>query len=180
MAEQIIFSILAIVIALFSILAVTSKRIIRSAIYLLFVLLATAGLFLMLDYQFLFAVQITVYAGGIMVLLIMAIFLTHRPDHEEGKTKRLRITSSAFLVLAGVMVCGYIVVSSVTRIYDYVQQYEVKMQDIGLAMLGSEKYQFLLPFETVSVLLLACIVGAIMIARKENNVESNDNKDLDN
>ena len=60
MAEQIIFYILAAVIAIFSILAVTSKNIIRSATYLLFVLLATAGLYLQLGYNYLFAVQIAV------------------------------------------------------------------------------------------------------------------------
>ena len=57
MAEQIIFYILAALIAIFSVLAVTSKRIIRSATYLLFVLLGTAGLYLLLGYHYLFAVQ---------------------------------------------------------------------------------------------------------------------------
>ncbi len=71
MAEQIIFYLLAAVIALFSVLAVTAKRIIRSAIYLLLVLLATAGLFLMINYHFLFTVQVSVYAGGIMIMFIM-------------------------------------------------------------------------------------------------------------
>lgn len=180
MAEQIIFSILAIVIALFSVLAVTSKRIIRSAIYLLFVLLATAGLFLMLNYHFLFAVQVTVYAGGIMVLFIMAIFLTHRPGEVAGRRTNWKIKSSALLSFGGLILCGYIIINNVTRIYNYVKISEIQMTEIGHAMLGTGKYQFLLPFEAISLLLLACIIGAIMIARKEKNVETTDNKDLDN
>ncbi|MEA4918506.1 NADH-quinone oxidoreductase subunit J [Proteiniphilum sp.] len=179
MIGQIVFFILAIVIALFSVLAVTSKQIIRSAIYLLFVLLATAGLFLILNYHFLFTVQITVYAGGIMILFIMAIFLTHRPGEVEGRRMSWKIKSSMLLSMAGLILCGYIVIHNVTRAYHYVKELEMNMQDIGLAMMGTGKYQFLLPFEAISILLLACIIGAIMIARKEKNVESTDNKDLD-
>ncbi|WP_294079002.1 NADH-quinone oxidoreductase subunit J [Proteiniphilum sp. UBA5384] len=179
MLEQIIFSILAIAIALFSVLAVTSKRIIRSAIYLLFVLLATAGLFLMLNYHFLFAVQVTVYAGGIMVLFIMAIFLTHKPGKIVERRTNLKIISSILLSGGGLILCGYIILRNVTRVYNYLKINEINMQDIGRAMMGTEKYQFLLPFEAISLLLLACIIGAIMIARKEKNIETNDNKDLD-
>ena len=79
MVQQIIFYVLAIIIMFFSIMAVTSKQMIRSATYLLFVLLATAGLYLLMGYEYLFAVQTAVYAGGIMVLFIFAILLTQKP-----------------------------------------------------------------------------------------------------
>ena len=96
MVQQIVFIILALVIAVCSVLAVTSKRVIRAATYLLFVLLATSGLFLMLNYHFLFAVQVMVYAGGIMVLFIMAIFLTHQPGKSVPTKASWKVTSSAF------------------------------------------------------------------------------------
>ncbi len=179
MAEQIVFYILAVVIAVFSVLAVTSKKVIRAATYLLFVLLATAGLFLMLNYHYLFAVQVTVYAGGIMVLFIMAIFLTHRPGDEFGTRMSWKVKTSAALAIGGLLLSAYIIIQNVQRVYQFVKAPEMKMQDIGQAMLGTEKYQYLLPFEVVSVLLLACIVGAILIARKEPSVEENKN-DLDN
>ena len=178
MVEQIIFYILAAIIAIFSVLSVTSTKVIRSATFLLFVLLATAGLFLMLNYHYLFAVQITVYAGGIMVLFIMAIFLTHKPGDEFNTKVSWKTRSSALLAITGLLFCGYIIVKNVTRVFDYVKGSELNMQDIGLAMLGTEKHQYLLPFEVISVLLLACIVGAILIARKEKNVEPSEN-DLD-
>ena len=182
MVQQIIFFILAVVIALFSVLAVTSKQVIRSATYLLFVLLATAGLFLMLNYHFLFAVQVTVYAGGIMVLFIMAIFLTHRPGGDVNPRTSWKVKTSALLTIVGLAFCGTIVVRNVTRVYRVVTDNEMNMQDIGHAMLGTDKYQFLLPFEAISVLLLACIIGAIMIARKEKplETETNGNKDIEN
>lgn len=182
MVQQIIFIILALMIAIFSVLAVTSKRVIRSATYLLFVLLATAGLFLMLNYHFLFAVQITVYAGGIMVLFIMGIFLTHRPGENVDTRTNWKVRTSALLAVAGIGLCGTIIVQNVTRAYRVVTDYEMNMQDIGHAMLGTGKYQFLLSFEAISVLLLACIIGAIMIARKDKPVETEDNsnKELEN
>lgn len=179
MAQQIIFSILAIAIALFSVLAVTSKQIIRSALYLLFVLLATAGLFLILNYHFLFAVQVTVYAGGIMILFIMAIFLTHKPGKIVERRTNLKLISSMLLSAGGLVLCGYIILRNVTRTYHYLKVTEMNMQDIGHAMMGTGKYQFLLPFEAISLLLLACIIGAIMIARKEKHIETNENKDVD-
>ena len=178
MAEQIIFYILALVIAVFSVLAVTSKRVIRSATFLLLVLLATAGLFLMLNYHYLFAVQVTVYAGGIMVLFIMAIFLTHKPGDEFITKMSWKVRSSAILAIAGLLFCGYIIVENVTRVYNYMKSSEMKMQEIGTAMMGTEKHQYLLPFEVISLLLLACIIGAILIARKEKPAGETDN-DLD-
>ncbi len=178
MAEQIIFYILALVIAVCSVLAVTSKKVIRSATYLLFVLIASAGLFLMLNYYYLFAVQVTVYAGGVMVLFIMAIFLTHKPGDEFQTKMSWKTKSSAILAVVGFLFSGYIIVSNVTRVINYVSGKELKMQDLGVTMMGTEKYQFLLPFEAMSVLLLACIVGAILIARKEkNSVEPNNDLD---
>ncbi len=158
-------------------LAVTSKKVIRSATYLLFVLLATAGLFLMLDYHYLFAVQVTVYAGGIMVLFIMAIFLTHKPGSLVRFKMNWKVTMSALLAGAGLILTGFIIVKNVTRVYNYVASSELRMNELGTVMMGTEKYQYLLPFEVISVLLLACIIGAILIARKEPSETTEEDTD---
>lgn len=166
MAEQIIFYILAAIIAIFSILAVTSKQIIRSATYLLFVLIGTAGLYLLLGYHYLFAVQIAVYAGGVMVLFIFAILLTNRPG-ENAKTERKdRRIVAGITSLAGLAFCGHIIYWNISKVYTYVVPAEMKVQNIGHTLMGTGKYEYLLPFEFISILLLASIVGAIMIARK--------------
>lgn len=166
MAEQIIFYILAIIIVFSSIMAVTTQKIIRSATYLLFVLLATSGLYLLLNYHFLMAVQIAVYAGGVMVLFIFAILLTNEPGRDIKFEKPGKIFVSAVAALAGLAICGHIIFYNVNKFYTYVTQDALPMKDVGMAMMGTDKYEYLLPFESISMLLLACIIGGIMIARK--------------
>jgi NADH-quinone oxidoreductase subunit J len=166
MAEQIIFYILAAVIAIFSVLAVTSKHIIRSATYLLFVLLATAGLYLLLGYNYLFAVQIAVYAGGVMVLFIFAILLTNRPGDNLKQEYPAKRIVAGLTSIAGLAFCAHIIYYNVSKVYSTIAQSDLTPQQIGHTMLGTDKFQYLLPFEAISILLLACIIGAIMIARK--------------
>ena len=84
---QAVFLFLATVIVVFSILTVTTKRILRSATYLLFVLFATAGIYFELNYSFLGAVQLTVYAGGIIVLYVFSILLTSSDSQKVEKIK---------------------------------------------------------------------------------------------
>ncbi|MDR2684275.1 MAG: NADH-quinone oxidoreductase subunit J [Prevotellaceae bacterium] len=165
--EQIIFYTLAAVITVFSVLAVTTKWLIRSATFLLFVLLCVAGLYLMLNYHYLFAVQTAVYAGGVMVLFIFGILLTHRPG-EKISVKPLKNRFAALLLsIIGIVFCGHIITASISRVvYTLAEKDEIPVQHLGEALLGTEKFQYLLPFELISVLLLACIVGGIMIARK--------------
>ncbi|MEA4841066.1 MAG: NADH-quinone oxidoreductase subunit J [Bacteroidales bacterium] len=165
MAEQIIFYILAIVIVVFSILSVSSRRILRSATYLLFVLLATAGLYLLMGYQFLFGVQISVYAGGIMVLYIFSILLTSHAGDKAKSVSWKRLFLAGIAAIAGLAVCGHIIYHNVYKVVEAVAA-EPTMQEIGKAMMGTEKNQYLLPFEAIGVLLLACVIGGIMIARK--------------
>ena len=78
----IIYFILALALVVFSVMAVTTRKILRSATYLLFTLFATAGVYFMLDYEFLGTVQIAVYAGGIVVLFVFSILLTHQPGED--------------------------------------------------------------------------------------------------
>lgn len=165
MAELIIFGILAVVIVVCSIMAVTTKLIIRSATFLLFVLLATAGLYLMMGYQFLAAVQVAVYAGGIMVLYIFSILLTNDPGNEIKYEKPGRMILAGLISVAGVAICTHIIFHNVNKVYTYAEN-TLDMDKLGMTMMGTDKYQYLLPFEAISILLLACIIGGIMIARK--------------
>jgi NADH-quinone oxidoreductase subunit J len=164
--QNIILYSLALVIAVFAILAVTTRHIIRSATYLLFVLLGTAFLYLLLNYHFLMAVQIAVYAGGVMVLFIFGIMLTHQPGvsvpHEALKKRLTALVAS----LAGIALCGVVIFKNAWRAVEIFTEQELPVQDIGTALMGTDKHQYLLVFELISILLLACIVGAVMIARK--------------
>ena len=81
----IMYVIIDLSIVVFSVLTVTTRKILRSATYLLFTLFATAALYFKLDYEFLGAVQIAVYAGGIVVLFVFSILLTSHPGHSSEK-----------------------------------------------------------------------------------------------
>lgn len=164
--SQIIFGILAATIVVFSVLTVTTGRILRSATYLLFVLLATAGIYLMLDYQFLAAVQVTVYAGGILVLFIFSIFLTSHAGDKMRKAPVKKILAGLSAAVLGTAVCLFVILKNGIKMTEAISGGEIDMKQIGMTLMGTEKYQYLLPFEAISILLLACIVGGILIARK--------------
>jgi NADH-quinone oxidoreductase subunit J len=163
----ILYFIVAIAIIVFSVLAVTTRKILRSATYLLFVLFATAIIYFQMDYQFLGAVQIAVYAGGILVLFVFAIMLTHRPGQDaEALTSHRRWLGLA-AALAGVAVCGYGLFSYAEFAGRSMSSYvNVSMERIGHFLLSTDKFGYLLPFEAISVLLLACIIGGVVIARR--------------
>ena len=167
-ANLVIFCLLAVVIVVCSVLTVTTRRILRAATYLLFVLFATAGIYFQLDYTFLGAVQFAVYAGGIVVLFVFSILLTSQPGEKTGKISGKKKGLGISLAVVGALLCGYALLTyqfpgGVTMLN---AGEEVNMKAIGHALMGMDKYQYLLPFEALSVLLLACIIGGIMIARK--------------
>ena len=164
-ASTIIFYILATCVIVFSIMTVTSKKILRSATYLLFVLIATAGFYMLLNYHFIAAVQISVYVGGVVVLYVFAILLTStRGDQiEQGERKKQLYGLGA--TVAGLGILAYTLKNTVFQSVASPDE-EIAMNVIGRALMGGEKYQYILPFEVLSVLLLACIIGGIIIARK--------------
>lgn len=167
----VLYFIVAICLIVFSVKAVTTKKILRSATYLLFVLLGTSIFYFQLGYQFLGAVQIAVYAGGIMVLFVFAILLTNRPNEckphliSHKKTWGIIISvSSAIVLLFALFYMPLMHGFSLVECLD--ASNEITMHDIGRAFTGGDRFQYLLPFEAISVLLLACIIGGVTIARK--------------
>jgi NADH-quinone oxidoreductase subunit J len=163
--ERIIFYILALAIVVFSVMTVTSRNILRAAIYLLFVLMATAAIYFMLNYNFLAAVQLTVYSGGVVVLIVFAVLLTARMDHKLEKAGTGKAIISALLVFSGLSVVLWTIFG-----YNFMPNglaegaYDVKA--IGTSLLSYGDYGYVLPFEVISVLLLASMIGAIMIAKR--------------
>lgn len=113
--------------------------------------------------EFIAAVQIIVYVGGIVVLIIFSIFLTQKAGNEMPKSVRRR----SFLAILAVLI-GFAL--SYTLIYQYnfqpvsTQQFNLNVSDIGAQMLNTSEHGYALPFEVVSVLLLAAMIGCIVIA----------------
>ena len=171
MANIVIFCILAVVILGSAMMSVMTTRIMRAATFLLFVLFAIAGIYILLDYTFLGAAQISIYAGGITLMYIFAINLVSK-NTLQGLVERFkgtRVFQGALISLVGLGTVVFVFLKSqfITR-FTTVADVEVPINQIGAALVGSDKYQYVLPFELISVFLLACIIGGIMIARKED------------
>lgn len=170
--ERIIFYVLAVIMIVFAIASVTSRKMLRSVIYLLFVLCGIAGLYFLIDYNFLAAIQLTVYAGGIIVLIIFSVLLVHHIEMELeiAKISKQILTSIACLLGLGLFL---------TTIYSY--EFKVventlttTTSDIGAALLSYGASGFILPFEVISVLLLAAMIGAIIIAKGKKLTDKKD------
>ena len=162
----IIFSGLAFMMVIAALFAVTSSKIMRATTLRLFVLFGTAGLYFMLHYTFLGAVQITVYAGGIVVLLIFVVLLLGKGSVDVTQTSMRRYLAGTVTAMTGMILTIYLI-NTTQFAQGTVNADGVAMRELGLALMGTEKYNYILPFEVMSVLLLACTVGAILIARKK-------------
>ncbi|WP_299101728.1 NADH-quinone oxidoreductase subunit J [uncultured Alistipes sp.] len=163
--ELIVFAVLAIFITVSAVLAVSTRRILRAATYLLFVLFGTAGIYFQLNYSFLGAVQLLIYAGGITVLYVFSILLTSSEGDKAEELKGYKFVAGLAATLAGLGVCLFITLKH-RFLPSHFEYGELSVRTIGHALMSSDKYGYVLPFEVISLLLLACIVGGIMIARK--------------
>src|SRR5215510_12027060 len=168
-ASQIIFYILSTFILGTAILSVTTRKIFRSAIWLLFSLIGIAGLYFWLEVEFIAAVQIVVYVGGIVVLIIFSIFLTQQSGKEMTKAPLVRTIASALAV-----VFGFAFTYLLIRDYEFragEKKFDWSVSKIGSQMMGTGDGGYALPFEVVSILLLAAMIGCIVIAIKSKPEE---------
>ena len=156
---------ISIMILVFGALTVTTQKIFRAAIYLLFSLINVAALYFYLQYEFIAAVQIVVYVGGIVVLIIFSLFLTHRVGLDLPEPSKLKMFFAFLSVLFAFMFCYSLILGC-----EFEQSSEVassvSISSIGKAMLNYGQGGFVLPFEVVSILLLAALIGSIAIAFK--------------
>lgn len=170
MVNEVMFYLISALILIFSVLTVTTRRILRAAVYLLFVLISTAGLYFMLNYNFLAAVQLTVYAGGIVVLIIFSILLTSHLSEKAVIAPLKQSILSALATLAG----ATLTLMTILR-FAFVPNPGVdpqfNMTDIGNSMVSYNRDGYALPFEVISILLLASMIGAIVVAKKERKLK---------
>jgi len=160
-----LFYIFSVVIIIFALLSVTTTRVLRAAVYLLFVLIATAGIYFLFDYFFLAAVQLTLYAGGIMVLIIFAVMLTNSAGE---KLEKPALGKSFFAGLASATGLAVFLFTFFT--YDsfpsVAADKTITVRELGVSLVSYGIGGYALPFEVISVLLLAAMVAAIIIAKK--------------
>lgn len=172
MGNIVMFCILAVVIIGSALLCVTTTKIMRAATFMLFVLLGVAGLYFLLDYTFLGAAQVAVYAGGVTMIFVFAIQLVSKRSL-QGTIERIKLSRVLWGGLLSVIGCAVVILVLLKNQFMYtamaMPDEEVPMKKIGMALVGADKYQYILPFEFISLFLLACIIGGLVIARKEEN-----------
>jgi len=179
--ERIIFYILALIIIVFAIASVSSKKMLRAVVYLLFVLIATSGIYFLLDYSFLGAVQLAVYAGGVVILIIFSVLLVH---HIELSLETASVKKKVIAALVSIAGIAMVLPVILNHKFNVVENYNtIEVRDIGEKMLSYEKGGFILPFEVISILLLAVMIGAIVIAKGDRlglkeNEENTKTKDV--
>lgn len=164
-AATIIFYLLAAMTLACGVFAVTTRQIFRAAISLLFSLVGVAGLYFWMDYQFIAAVQIVVYVGGIVVLIIFSIFLTQQsgenlPNHTLGRKVFAGLAAFCGFALTIVQIFQHTFTKSTAAAVD------VTVRSIGEELIAMDKNGYALPFEVVSILLLAAMIGCIVIAMR--------------
>ncbi|MGH2692710.1 MAG: NADH-quinone oxidoreductase subunit J family protein [Actinomycetota bacterium] len=140
---------------------VTAKNVVHAALFLVVSLAMVAGVYLLLAAEFVAWVQVLIYVGAIVVLLLFGLMLTRAPIGREALDNQQRGVSAvvALGVLAGLSVL----------VWDTFRGAEIDLTAVGrTAGVGDSLFRsFVMPFEVVSFLLLAALIGAIVLARKE-------------
>jgi len=163
--EQVLFYILAGITLAAAALSVNTTRIYRAVLYLLAALLGIAGIYFMMNYDFMGAVQLSVYAGGVMVLFIYVVMLTEKPGEPIRKIAPFRRLIAAVTVLLLMGLALYAIWNFNFQVQGTKEP--VTVEQVGRAMLSYDRNGYILPFEVVSVLLLAVMIGAIVIAKSK-------------
>ena len=164
---ELIFLGLITIIATSALWVVVSPNLVHSAVSLLFTLFGIAGLYVFLFADFLAATQVVIYVGGILVLIIFGVMLTNKIDkpviESVSSNKIIGVLISSFIFT----ILSIIVIQTKWPVIENSSPGPSTVELIGKLILG----KYLLPFELVSILLLAALVGAALLARKKSIIE---------
>jgi NADH-quinone oxidoreductase subunit J len=144
---------------------VTVHNLFRSAIGLIAVLLGISGLYMLMDAQFLAAVQVTVYVGGIVVLIVFVVLLVSDVSQKAllAASRWRQAAAGLMTVLLFALLCAVLLRSDFS-VAPGMASRSATVAETGRALLSPEKGGFVLPFEVISLVLTAAIVGAISVA----------------
>ncbi len=159
----IIFWILTFIIIVSALLVVTLKNIFHSALFLILCLFAVAGIFILLHAEFLAAAQVLIYVGAVSILIIFAIMLTSNMASKKIVQTNQNALVAFFACLMFLVVT--LVLINKTGVWNYSTR-GLPVENI-LTIGKLLMTDFMLPFEVVSVLMLAAMIGAIVLARED-------------
>ena len=159
--QESIFTVLAAVGTVAAVLLVTARNVVHAALFLVVSLAMVAAVYLLLAAEFVAWVQVLIYVGAIVVLLLFGLMLTRAPIGREALDNQQRAVSA--IVAAGILAGRALLV------WDAFGGAEIELGRTTTADIGTSLFaSFVLPFEVVSFLLLAALVGAIVLARRED------------
>jgi NADH-quinone oxidoreductase subunit J len=159
--QEVIFAVLGLIGIGAALRLVTAKNVVHAALYLVVALGTVAGVFLLLAAEFVAWVQILIYVGAIVVLLLFSLMLTRAPIGREALDNQQRVMAAvvAIIVVAGL---AFLIQEAFGGLPP------VTLERAQMARMGVQLFStFVLPFEVVSYLLLAALVGAIVLARRD-------------
>ena len=162
LAQNVIFYAIAATMVLAAIRVVTTKNIVHAALYLVIVLAGVAGQYILLAAEFTAVVQVLVYIGAIVVLFLFGIMLTRAPIGRTGNLDN----DQRFLALTVAVFVLTMLGSILWDAFGKAKLEDTALQtsgDVGLSIFRD----YVIPFEVISVLLLAALVGAVVIARRD-------------
>lgn len=169
-AQNIAFGILAAAAVLAALRLVTTKNVVHAALYLVVVLGSVAANFILLAAEFVAVVQLLVYVGAIVVLFLFGIMLTRAKLGREGELDNDQRGVAAVTALFLLGLLGYVLVDFFgdDKLPELHRTHEQLNATRGAGPVGDAIFStYLVPFEVVSVLLLAALVGAIVMARRD-------------
>jgi len=162
-AQNVAFGIIAAMMVFSAVRVVTTDNVVHAAVYLVMVLAGAAAQFILLGAEFIAITQVLVYIGAIVVLFLFGIMLTKAPMEGNEKLSRDNWILGAFTSLVLLVLLGYVLIDAFST--DKLPQ-DLQPTPTG-AVSDSIFSTYLVPFEVVSLLLLAALVGAIVIARRD-------------
>jgi NADH-quinone oxidoreductase subunit J len=157
-----IFYVLAIIAAGSAIMVVTLKNIFHSALFLVLAFFSIAGLYVILNAEFLAAVQVLIYVGAITILMIFAIMLTHQLFSKSLRQVNEQVVPASLIVLVFFALSIFTLVKTAWPISGG-QLPSDRIFEMGRLLMSD----YVIPFEVVSIVLLVALIGAIIIARRE-------------
>ena len=160
-----VFWILAGVIFISSIMVVSLKNIFHCALFLILCLFSIAGIYILLNAEFLAAAQVLIYVGAVSILIIFAIMLTS----DLGSKQIIQTNKNAFIAFFVCLMFALAIIQVVrhSSVWQAAQAALPSENALAIGKLLMTKY--MLPFEVVSVLMLAALIGAVVLAREENS-----------
>lgn len=164
--ELLVFLGLALIAIAGGVLMLNLTKVMHMMLSLVFTFLAIAGIYVLLSAEFVAAIQVLIYSGAVAIIMLFGIMLTKHSDQTEAKIGKAKFT----LIMTGVVVfflTMYLAISNIQLGDQATNLHEKNTEQIGIALYS----KYVIPFELTSILLLVALVGAIILAKRDDEEE---------